>query len=219
MIKAVTLAKTGLLTLCLALAVGAMASAQVLPQLFAVQDVAADDVLNIRQEPSARSDIIGGFAPDARNIEVIALNATRRWGLINHEEGTGWVSMRYLRAQGRSIDHYNMPQGLRCFGTEPFWSAISQGGMLRYEALGAAPVMLEIEIAQDSGLGDDLRRMIQMRGPDGMASAYIYPAQCSDGMSDRAYGLSVALMTGPSAPLLLGCCSLARQDAAQPSAQ
>lgn len=209
MIKAVSVAKTGFLALCLALALGAVARAQDLPQLHSVQDVAGDDVLNIRAEPSARSDIIGGFAADARDIEVIALNNTRRWGLINHHEGTGWVSMRYLSAQGRLIDHYNMPQGLRCFGTEPFWSARSEGGMLRYEALGAAPVMLEIEIAQDSGIGDDLRRMIQLRGPDGMASAYIHPGQCNDGMSERAYGLSVALMTGPSAPLLLGCCSLA----------
>lgn len=183
-------------------------SAQEYPQLFNVIDVASDDVLNIRQEPSASSDVIGTFAPDATGVEVIILNNTLRWGLVNHNEGTGWVFMRYMQGQGQPIDHYNMPVGLSCYGTEPFWSLYSEDGIWHYDSLNDPPAELEIDIAQDSGIAQDFRRMVRLTGPDGPATAFIYPATCNDGMSDLAFGLSISLMTGPSAPMLNGCCSL-----------
>jgi uncharacterized membrane protein len=45
---------------------------------------------------------------------------------------------------------------------------------------------------------------------DGGAVAYLSPAQCSDGMSDRQYALALSFMQGPDTPLLTGCCSLTR---------
>lgn len=193
-------------------AVGVLAavplSAQEYPQLFDVVDVSADDVLNIRHEPSSSGDVLGSFAADATGIEVVTLNSTQRWGLVNTGEGTGWVFMRYLRGQGQPIDHYNMPVGLRCFGTEPFWSIRNEGGVWHFDSVDGGAEDLTIEIAQDSGIAQDFRRMVRLTGPDWPATAYIYPEMCNDGMSDRAYGLSIGLMAGPSAPLLTGCCSL-----------
>ncbi|WP_439563108.1 SH3 domain-containing protein [Roseinatronobacter sp.] len=188
-------------------AAGAL-SAQEYPQLFDVVDVSPDDVLNIRQEPSASSDIIGTLAPDATGIEVIMLNSTQRWGMVNSNESTGWVSMRYMQGQGVHIDHFNMPVGLSCYGTEPFWSLHSDRGVWHFDSLNDPAAELEIDIAQDSGIAQDFRRMVRLTGPDGPATAFIYPAACNDGMSDLAFGLSISLMTGPSAPMLSGCCSL-----------
>ncbi|MDD7969603.1 COG3650 family protein [Roseinatronobacter alkalisoli] len=196
--------------LAVVLGAGAQLSAQEYPQLFDVVDVAADDVLNIRQAPSASSDVVGNFAADATGIEVIMLNSTQRWGLVNMDESTGWVFMRYLSGQGQPIDHYNMPVGLRCFGTEPFWSLHSDGGVWQYDSMDGTSAELEIEIAQDSGIAQDFRRMVRLSGPDGAGTAFIYPAMCNDGMSDRAYGVSISLMTGPATPLLSGCCSLSQ---------
>jgi uncharacterized membrane protein len=184
---------------------GAVAQTLV-PQLHDVTGVRADDVLNIRAEPNARAPILGSLAPDARGIEVVALNDAGTWGLINHGESTGWVSLRYMAPRGVHIDHYNLPVGMRCFGTEPFWSLDHDRGTLRYEAMGEAALLYDVEISQDTGIAEDFTRMIRASG----LIAFVYPAACSDGMSDRAYGLSVGIMTGPATALLTGCCTLAR---------
>ncbi len=185
-------------------------AAQPLPALYDVQGVAADDVLNIRAEPSARAAIIGRLAPDARGIEVVAHNVAGTWGQINTGERSGWVSLRYMALRGVHIDHYNLPVGLRCFGTEPFWSLENTDGAWSYRTPEMTRDGLEIRVAQDTGIPEDLRRMVQFNGLGGPATGFIYPAECNDGMSDRAYGLAIGVMMSPSAPLLSGCCSLTR---------
>jgi hypothetical protein len=42
---------------------GTFANAQLLPECYMVTDVASDDVLNIRAEPTASSEIIGELGP------------------------------------------------------------------------------------------------------------------------------------------------------------
>lgn len=185
------------------------ASAQHDPQLYDVQGVVAGDVLNIRDAPSPSAPIIGSLPANATGVEVTDRTATRRWGRVNNGEGVGWVALRYLAAQGRAIDNYNLPIGMRCFGTEPFWSLTNTDGTLRYTDVTGADTPFTIEIAQDTGIADDLRRMIRLTGPDGAATAFTYPQECSDGMSDRLYAVAVSFMAGPDAPLLSGCCSLA----------
>ncbi len=189
---------------------GGAAGARDLPQLFDVRGVATDDVLNIRAAPTASATIIGALPPDARGIEVVARNAAATWGQVNTGEQSGWVSLRYMEPRGVHIDHYNLPVGLSCFGTEPFWSLRNQGGSFDYSTPEIPGRALDIRVAQDSGLAEDLRRMVQFSGIDGPATAFIYPAACSDGMSDRAYGLSIGVMMSPGGRLLNGCCSLAR---------
>lgn len=189
---------------------GLVARADPLPQLHDVTGVAAGDVLNIRAAPSASSQIIGAFDRDARGIEVVAQNPAGTWGQVNTGERAGWVSLRYMAARGVMIDHYNLPDGLRCFGTEPFWSLSNAGGALRYRTPETPARDLPIRIAQDNGLVDDLRRMIRFAGPDGPGVAFVYPATCNDGMSDRVFGLSIGAMLGPDSPMLTGCCSLTR---------
>lgn len=197
-------------TLMLALVWAAgSALADPLPQLHDVTGVAADDVLNIRAEPTARAPAIGGLGPGARGIEVTARDSRGTWGRVNHGETAGWVFLRYLRARGVWIDNYNLPVGLRCFGTEPFWNLTHRDGTLAFEQLGGALRSWEVISAQDTGFPDDLRRMIRAAGTDGVLTAFVYPDDCSDGMSDRRYGLSVALMSDDASPLLTGCCSLA----------
>ncbi|MCC1481586.1 COG3650 family protein [Roseibaca sp. Y0-43] len=186
------------------------AAAQSLPQLYDVRDVAMDDVLNIRAEPSADAPILGSLPPDARGIEVVATNEAGTWGQVNTGEGSGWVALRYMSAQGVAIDNYNLPVGLGCFGTEPFWSLDAEGGALTYSSPDTDPQDLPLWLAQDTGLPGDLTRMLRFAAPSGPGVAHIYPAACNDGMSDRAYGLRVALMLGLDGPLLTGCCSLSR---------
>ncbi len=188
----------------------AAASAQTLPQLYDVQNVASDDVLNIREEASASTAIIGTLSHDARGVEVVAVNDAGTWGQVNTGERAGWVNLRYMAERGVHIDNFNLPEGLACFGTEPFWSLQNIGGAMHFDRIDAAGVDFDLWIAQDSGIAEDLRRMVHMAGIGGPATAFIYPAACNDGMSDRAYGLALSLMTAPDAPMLSGCCTLSR---------
>lgn len=196
----------GLLCICLSAQV---AQAQPLPQLYDVSGVAAGDVLNIRAAPSADAVIVGALAPDARGIEVVAQDPAGRWGQVNSGDGAGWVALRFMAARGVVIDADNLPVGLRCFGTEPFWSPDNIGGALRFSGPDMARE-LPLWIAQDGGPAGDLRRMIRFAGLNGPGVAFLYPAACSDGMSDRAYGLAISAMMGQDSPLFSGCCSLTR---------
>ena len=83
------------LVLTLALSGPALATQEyILPTLFDVARVAADDVLNIRAEPDASAPIIGTLAFDATHVEVVEQRAG--WSRVNTGEGSGWVSDRYL---------------------------------------------------------------------------------------------------------------------------
>ena len=197
----------GLLLTLLFFTAGA-AQAQNVPQLHDVTGVAADDQLNVRAAPSAQADIIGALAPHARAVEVVALSDTGTWGQINLGEISGWVSLRYLAPRGVHIDNYNLPVGLACYGTEPFWSLTNSNGSFDLTTPETATQTLDIEIAQDSGIAGDLRRMIHLKAQAVPATAFIYPAACNDGMSDRSFGLAISLMVSMSGPLLSGCCSL-----------
>ncbi len=104
------------------------AAAQEMPSLHDVTGVAADDVLNVRSGPDAGSARIGALAPGATGVEVIELSGTG-WGRVNVDEGSGWVSLRYL---ARQPDQPPVPDRLTCFGTEPFWSLARDGDAARY---------------------------------------------------------------------------------------
>ncbi len=188
----------------------AIAPAQPLPQLHDVTGVAAGDVLNIRATPSASAEIIGTLARDAQGIEVVATNPEGTWGQVNTGETAGWVNLRYMDARGVHIDNFNLPDGLFCYGTEPFWSLQNLGGALHFDTPDTPARDLDLWMAQDSGIAEDLRRMVQFAGIGGPGMAFIYPNACNDGMSDRAFGLSISLMTAPSGPMLSGCCTLSR---------
>ena len=181
-----------------------------LPQLFDVMGVAADDRLNVRSGPGTGYRVISTLAPDATGVEVVARNAAGTWGQVNTGERAGWVALHFMRARGVHIDNYNLPVGIRCFGTEPFWSLTHDGaGQLVLDAPGKDPQPFALEIAQDSGIPGDLRRMLRATGSAGVLTGYAYPAMCDDGMSDRRYGLALGLMPRSDGPLLTGCCTLA----------
>lgn len=182
-----------------------------LPALFDVTGVASDDTLNIRQTPSGKAAKIGALSPFARNIEVTAVNDSGTWGRINHAEGNGWVSLRYLRRQ-HDIAWRDAPYGLSCFGTEPFWAAdlIADRQNFRFQFFDD-PVL---------DMAVDWRASPENRGAgvfgfaashyDATAFATLRRATCSDGMSDRLYGLGteVFITQYGQTRAYQGCCSL-----------
>ncbi|TCK99920.1 SH3 domain-containing protein [Shimia isoporae] len=177
-----------------------------LPALYDVTGVAKDDVLNVRSEPAASGELLGSLSPDATSIEVVDLNEAATWGRINLGETSGWVSMRYLQAQEPNPD-YALAKRLFCYGNEPFWNAMFvQGELVRFSSPEG-----EYE-TPGAGL------MVSGRGVTGLwamgygdSVATFRREACSDGMSDRQFGLSVALykLHSGEISLLSGCCAIA----------
>ena len=182
------------------------AAAQTLPAIYSVTGVQDDDVLNVRREPTVQSDIIGVLEPDAADIEVVALSENG-WGLLNTGEGSGWVNMRFMEL----VSAFAWPPAtLSCFGTEPFWEATA------VEFRGALEVTLNTfddapleGVAHPGSSANSLDRW-SFFGRDASGSgiaASLRREQCSDGMSDRAYGISIELLLEGTSAHLSGCCT------------
>lgn len=210
-----------ILALVLSLLPAPLLAQGLFPVLFDVTGVAADDVLNVRQAPSGSAALIGTLAPDARGVEVMAANPEGSWGLVNSNESRGWVSMRYLARQpGQSWDA-NEPFGispvpLECFGTEPFWSVtLSTGDTIAYASPSEADPTPQLgHFAPLWSAAGPTKRGFTARLDNGDdLTGVITHEICSDGMSDRAYGLSIDLVreTATARWLMTGCCRLAAE--------
>ena len=200
--------------LLMVLAGPAAATQDAWPALFDVTGVAADDVLNVRAEPSAASAIVGTIAQDARDVEVIAPNARQTWGQVNAGEAPGWVSLRFLRRQpGQWLGA--IPEVRHCVGTEPFWSlSLDRDGAVTFATPDRDPVggtILERVAAE--GRRDRYAVTGVLDGPTGdeHLALRLALASCGDGMSDRSYGIEADLILdgADGARLLSGCCTLA----------
>lgn len=173
------------------------------PALFDVVGVAADDVLNIRATPDAGAAIVGTLAAGATKVEVIVPNDTETWGRVNTGEGTGWVSLSYLdRHPGQST--YSYPKITSCFGTEPFWTLTVAPEVGFATPNGETPGTLR---SQQSPLNALARFGLTVDLMDRTFRGVVVRQQCSDGMSDRAYGMEVNAFYGNE--MLSGCCTLA----------
>lgn len=175
----------------------------ILPTLFDVTGVAADDVLNIREQPNASAPIIGTLAPEAERIEVV--EERDGWGRVNTGEGSGWVSMRYLTYRTDVWQDGALPEGFRCFGTEPFWDVKIDGYALVLNGIDMAEERHGLQSVLGTGVFRDPMRAVVAEG----ATLVATPQICSDGMSDRLFGLRASLILQGEAPRLLsGCCSI-----------
>lgn len=201
-----------------------------LPALHDVTGVAAGDVLNLRAGPDPDADLVGMLAPDARDIEVVELGRApsgAAWALVARPEGGAWAAARFLARQDVQDGTGWLPP-INCTGTEPFWSfelGTGEIAALRMPDSEAAPVFVTrrtVSANDPRGHGVTAR----WDGPEGdpatfgitgaPVTALIRRAACSDGMSDRPYGLAIDLLAGTLGPdgrsetaHLSGCCRLA----------
>ncbi|NDV02854.1 SH3 domain-containing protein [Pseudoroseicyclus tamaricis] len=178
---------------------------EALPALYDVAGVAADDVLNLREGPGVEHAVIGELAPGAESVEVTALSEDGGWGRVNVEGRSGWASMAYLERQPGQYDSF--PPGIAaCFGTEPFWRLEETGDGWQVTLPG------EPAVSWAPGLpADPMGRpgVFAWLGEDGAGALVVARESCSDGMSDRLFGLSAALVTAEGGAVLrTGCCSL-----------
>lgn len=200
-------------TLLAVLAAGPAAATQeyILPTLFDVAGVAADDVLNVRAGPGTGHEVVGTLAPDATGIEVVAHSEDGRWGRVNVGERSGWASLAYLAYRTDVWTDGELPDGLRCLGTEPFWALEFSDGSLVWST-PETERSLPLETVLSSGTFRSPRRVFSGTDEAGRLLTSMVPMACSDGMSDRAFGLdaTVVIEGDDSSRMLTGCCTIGR---------
>jgi uncharacterized membrane protein len=212
-----TLLKSLVFSILVFLGGAGLAVAQNFPALFDVTGVAADDVLNVRERPDGHSPKIGALAYDQKSVEVLSLSEDGKWGLVNTDERSGWVAMRFLRRDDTATA--NLPANLVCTGTEPFW-------LVEFRNNGTATAdwspmgLTDEQQSVYSGFWSErpANRVTpsyafilqqELTGSGIGARGIIRTEICSDGMSDRDYGYAIELiLTGPENKFVSGCCSL-----------
>lgn len=194
--------RTVLLTI--ALAAPAYATPEyVLPTLFDVSGVSSDDHLNVRDGPGVSHAIVGAFSHDLTDIEVVEERGG--WGRMNMHEFSGWVSMRYLDYQTDVWQPGGLPPHLSCSGTEPFWALSHDAGEVTLSRAGEDDMTSPVTAVLGNGLFRDPMRAVVAEGLTLVST----PQLCSDGMSDRFYGLRASVVIGGDSPSLLsGCCGI-----------
>lgn len=191
------------------------AAAQELPSLYDVTGVAQNDVLNIREHPRATSQRIGALEPDASGIEVTALSDSGDWGRVNTGERSGWLSMEFMTpapAPRTGDSYFDGP--LACFGTEPFWRLENGvGGEMTFSGAGEVPVMLTRTATALSASRGRAAQLVEAADETAKLTGMLRVGECSDGMSDRAYGLTLDMLleTGGDRRFVSGCCSVSAE--------
>lgn len=185
---------------------------QDLPGFVDITGVASNDVLNIREEPDHRSTKVGELAFNARGVEIITLSDDERWALVNSNETAGWVRSKFLE-QSSELPWYELAYPLSCFGTEPFWFFGTEegAGFVQFEGMDAGETFFATN--WKTGIAGRLPGTVAIGGGDASSgfTAVFKQDYCSDGMSDRIYGISIDLFVhGASGPRgYQGCCSIA----------
>jgi uncharacterized membrane protein len=178
------------------------------PTLHEVTGVATNDVLNIRQGPSASTPIVGAYAFNRQNIEVIGVHADGKWAQVGIPEGNGWVALRFLRPTA-AVQAANL--NMQCFGTEPFWSLDITAPDARFEELSNVPARMNATVT----LGRTGVWAVDLDSLSASMTAIITARACSDGMSDRRYGWALNVLRrgigAENAGVLTGCCTLERR--------
>jgi uncharacterized membrane protein len=117
------------------------------------------------------------------------------------------VSLAFL--ERRYLGEAGMAPGMRCIGTEPFWSISFGEGQATWSAPG---MERRFAVASDrSVLTSEARLYGWAETGDGATLAgTILAAACSDGMSERPWGWTTGIVrrTGGGVALLSGCCTL-----------
>lgn len=178
-----------------------LAAAQDLPARFTVAGVAAGDVLNVRAEPGASARVLATLPPGSTGVEILRLSPDGRWGLMPLREGAGWVAMRYLAREAPAPTP--LPRPLLCRGNEPFWalSVTAQGARFESPERGTVPLRRHGEAAGFRG------GVLAFDAGGETLDLTVVRQACSDGMSDRPYGLA-ALVWNRGELFLEGCCAL-----------
>ncbi|HRM76651.1 MAG TPA: SH3 domain-containing protein, partial [Paracoccus sp. (in: a-proteobacteria)] len=92
----------------------AAAAQDYLPNLYDVTVVETWDTLNVREAPDGKAKVIGTLPSNATGVELLDRDSSGKWGLVNTGERSGWVALRFLKAQAPVWKPASLPLALSC---------------------------------------------------------------------------------------------------------
>lgn len=183
----------------------ALASDGTLPARFD----SAETPLAIRAAPAPDAAVLGHLQPGAQGVQVIARSADGAWGQIAHGEGDGWLPMAGLSRQPSPPG--SKPATALLWGGAVLGRASADPFFAEFEQPEHPEMPLQITGTDSRPGADGPVRLWTFAGETATASLLVRHEMCSDGMSDRPFGLSAAFTmiesTG-AVHLRLGCCAL-----------
>lgn len=201
---------TALLVSAVLIAAPAQAITTDFPALYNVAGVATDDVLNVRDAPAPSAAIIATLPATRTGLEVLGPSDDGTWMRVGLGEVSGWVNARFLEAQPPRASG-SLPIPMRCYGTEPFWGLnFPAGDFAEFERMPEPETPFRIAY-QATPLGGKTGEVAaRLTSEDATGTVVLRREYCSDGMSDRDFGLSVLFLLerGDASVLHAGCCSL-----------
>ncbi len=180
-----------------------------------VTGVSSDDILNVRNEATSKSDVVGVLAFDANNIVLTGKHIQQGkslWVEIKHKDITAWVIKQYLAEQGRSIQNSSTSgiANLTCNGSEPDWflKLDVHKKIIEFESLSfAKQTFLPQAIkASKNNTNQWFVTADAVQGKEKLNISLIETHQCSDDMSDFVYRYSMLINT-VSHGAYSGCCN------------
>jgi uncharacterized membrane protein len=187
---------------------------------YRVVNVAAADVLRVRSQPEATAPVIGNLPANATGIILTGVRQNvgqaSWWQIIVDETagGAGWVNSRFLAVADPTAKR-EIGFGLRCIGTEPFWSLEIANGQASFTTPEGERWLWKAHSWQDAaGHEPGQRFVIQLDNQSSDASGWAAVSRqqqfCSDGMSDLEYPYDLIVAT-PTGRVLGGCCARSPQ--------
>jgi uncharacterized membrane protein len=157
--------------------------------------------------------VVGLLPGGAGFVEALETDSSGEWALVALAESGGWIPLAGLTpAQPPAIAGTAIPDGLRCIGTEPFWSVRFSTDGATHERPDGGENALGLSVAAwPDGAAMPLPVRLRNEGMDFIG--LLDHAACSDGMSDRPYGWTLSIGqrgAGPAGAARTGCCFLPR---------
>ncbi|MBE3638955.1 hypothetical protein [Mangrovicoccus algicola] len=197
-------------TLCVFLL--ALASAFIFPparaegRLPARHRLAAETVLRAAPDAAAPE---AGLAQAGKDLEILGFSEDGLWAEAGRGAGVAWLPAAGLTRLQPPADE-GLP--MRCYGTEPFWGLnMPSAFFAEFERPEHPEAPLQIT-GSDAATGPGGHtRLWTFVGEELRGHLAVRNEACSDGMSDRHFGLSAVLSlaeTAGAVHLRLGCCAL-----------
>lgn len=179
---------------------------------YSVRGVAADDYLNVREDPSVRSPIVTKIPHDAKSVRHLGdveRIGRQVWWRIKWQGKQGWVNKRYLVAnQVASKPAAEKRAVLQCGGNEPFWGIKISKWSMEFSPMDGEKIFVPIVFNKTS---ENHTKIAAIEGKKGnnRITTLLEKRSCNDGMSDRAYDYAVSTIINGKR-LYSGCCHVKR---------
>lgn len=178
------------------------------PFHFRVIDVASDDVLNIRSEPTASSQIVGKIPFDAELVEVSGVSADGKWSRVNAVEAVGWIRNRYLApTMIEFLQDTSLPVGLVCLSEEPFSSIQISNDRLVFDTQNGSQSSLVIDEVVQSGSAWPIREL-SVNDNGRPLTLIIEEETCQSAMVENYFPYRSYFQDAGDKKRYFGCCTL-----------